>query len=75
MRGFSWSATIEAIAAKLSWKLAPTSDSGQSSSTIKAPTASSRKVSASRPSAIPARMSSAATQERIVGTSAPVSSV
>jgi hypothetical protein len=44
-------------------------------STISAPTATIRKVSASRPSAMPARTSKAATQERTVGTSAPVSRV
>ena len=39
------------------------------------PTATSRSVIASRPSAIPASTSKAAMQERTVGTSAPVSSV
>ena len=53
IRGCSCRATIAVIAAKLIWKLGPASASGQSSSTTSAPTATSRRVSASRPSAIP----------------------
>ena len=62
-------------AAKLIWKLGPASASGRNSSTISAPVAISRMLSASRPSAIPARISRAATQLRTVGTCAPVSNV
>ena len=74
-RGFSCRATIATMAAKLSWKLAPARLSGQSSSTTRAPTATILSVIASRPRAMPARTSRAATQERTVGTSAPVSKV
>ena len=57
VRGFSCRATIATMAAKLSWKLAPARLSGQSKSTTNAPTATMRKVSASRPKAMPARTS------------------
>ena len=70
-----WSATIEVTAAKLIWKLGPASASGRKSRTTNAPVAISRMLSASRPSAIPARISSAATQLRTVGTCMPVSKV
>ena len=62
-------------AAKLIWKLAPASASGRNSSTSKAPAAISRMLIASRPSAIPASTSKAATQLRTVGRWAPVSKV
>ena len=68
-------ATIAVTEAKLIWKLGPASASGRNSSTTSAPTAISLMLSASRPSAIPARISSAATQLRTVGTWAPVSKV
>ncbi len=66
---------MEATAAKLSWKLAPASASGRNSITSSAPTASSRILIASLPSAIPASTSEAAMQLRTVGTCAPVSKV
>ena len=75
MNGCSWSATIAVMAANDSWKLAPASASGHSSSTTSAPAATNRSVIASRPIASATRISSAATQLRIVGTSAPVSQV
>jgi hypothetical protein len=43
--------------------------------TTNAPTATSRMLSASRPSAIPSSTSTAATQLRTVGTCDPVSNV
>ena len=60
---------------KLIWKLGPTAPLGRKISTMSAPDATSRKLMASRPSAMPARTSSAATQLRTVGTCAPVRSV
>ena len=75
MRGCSCSATIAATAANDSWKLGPASDSGKSSSTTSAPVATSRSVIASRPMARAIRISNAAMQDRMVGTSAPVSNV
>ena len=66
---------IAVTAAKESWKLGPASDSGHASSTISAPAATSRKVSASRPIAIAATTRSEATHDRTVGTPAPASSV
>jgi hypothetical protein len=71
----SWRATIDRMAAKLSWKLGPAADSGQSSMQSSAPAATMRSVIASRPSASPASTTSAAIRERTVGTSAPVSIV
>jgi len=62
-------------AAKLSWKLGPASASGQISSTIKAPAATSRKVIASRPIASAANTNNAAIHDRAVGTWLPVSKV
>ncbi len=70
-----WSATIEVTAAKLIWKLGPARASGRKTRTINAPVAISRMLIASRPSAIPASTSSAATQLLTVGTCAPVSIV
>ena len=61
--------------AKLIWKLGPTTASGAISMTSTAPAATNRRLSASRPSAKPARTRSAATQLRTVGTCAPVSKV
>ena len=58
-----------------SWKLAPASDSGRNSRMTSAATLSRRMLKASRPSAIPARTSSATRQLRTVGTCAPVSKV
>ena len=69
------SATIAITAAKLIWKLGPTSDSGQRASTTIAATATIRSERGSRPSASAIRTSTAPTQLRTVGTSAPVSSV
>ena len=66
---------IAVTAAKLSWKLAPASASGRNSSTSSAPTATSRRLIASRPSAIPPSTSKAAMQARTVGTCIPVSNV
>ena len=66
---------IAVTAAKLSWKLGPTSDSGQKVSTNSAPAATIRKVIALRPIISATSTSKAATQARIVGTCAPVNSV
>ena len=70
-----WRATIDVTAAKLIWKLGPASASGRKTRTTNAPVAISRMLSASRPSAIPARINSAATQLRTVGTCIPVNKV
>ena len=69
------SATIANTAAKLIWKLGPTSASGHSAITIPATTATIRSESGSRPSASANRTSPAPRQLRTVGTSAPVRSV
>ncbi len=62
------SATIAVTDMKLIWKLGPASASGRKSSTTSAPAAISRMLMASRPSAMPNRISKAATQLRTVGT-------
>jgi len=62
-------------AAKLIWKLGPASASGLKISTMSAPVAINLMLMASRPSAIPARISKAATQLLTVGTCAPVRTV
>ena len=70
-----WSAAIARTAAKLIWKLGPTIDSGHSSSTNAPATATSRSEIGSRPRASAPSTSTAPTQLRTVGTSAPVSRV
>ena len=70
-----WSDTIAMTAAKLIWKLGPTSDSGHNTSTTPAATAIIRMDSGSRPTANATSTSRAPIQLRTVGTSAPVSSV
>ena len=72
MPGWSFHAMIATTAANESWKLGPASDSGYSNNTTSAPAATSRSVSASRPNAKAISTHSAATHDRIVGTSAPV---
>ena len=62
-------------AAKLIWKLGPTSDSGQNSKTQTAATETIRIDNGSRPRASAISTSTAPMQLRTVGTSAPVSSV
>ncbi len=62
-------------AAKLIWKLGPTSDSGQSASTTPAAIATIRSDRGSRPRASATSTSKAPMQLRTVGTCAPVSSV
>ena len=74
-RGCSCNATIATIAAKDSWKLGPISASGRTTSTMNAPAATSRSVTACRPSARAARTSNVATHDRIVGTCDPVNQV
>ena len=71
----SCSAMIAVTAAKLSWKLGPASDSGRQINTISAPAATSLRVRASRPMRKATSTSSAAMNERSVGTSAPASNV
>ena len=68
-------ATIARTAAKLIWKLGPTSASGQSRRTQIAATATILSESGSRPSASATSTSSAPMQLRTVGTCAPVSRV
>ena len=68
-------ATIAITEAKLIWKPGLTTASGQTSSTINAAIAIIRMLSGSRPSTSASITSTAAMHERIVGTSAPVSTV
>ena len=62
-------------AAKLIWKLAPSSASGRTTRIAKAAAASSRKLNACRPSIMPTTTMQAAITARTVGTCAPASSV
>ncbi|GGD92941.1 hypothetical protein GCM10011515_10850 [Tsuneonella deserti] len=62
-------------AAKLIWKLGLTTASGHASMTTKAPAATIRIESGSRPNASAPKTSRAPTQLLTVGTSAPVSRV
>ena len=67
-------AMIASTAAKLIWKLAPSSASGRTTNMAKA-AASSRKLNACRPSIMPTTTMQAAITARTVGTCAPASSV
>ena len=62
-------------AAKLIWKLGPTTASGQNRTTRKPAMVTIRIDKGSRPMARAARTSTAPMQDRIVGSSAPVSKV